>query len=1085
MPGPPTAVMFGNGQTSVTRDHASIGELPAIVCNDRDLKEDLISVNPLLDSGFVLTMESDHGILFNEKTQQTIHVKRQGPRWSIDLHDLAQAVSVQPDLESNPAITELVQANAVMNTIPASIRDKVISLHERMGHAHAEAMCTAISGDSPAWTHCDLTPAQIRRVMRKHKCLICHLAKRPRPSISPPSGDRRDWPPGYCISGDIIPVSPPAHDGSTMFFLFADVRTGYMVVYTGKAKDAFLEAFKSAVKHFGRWGHQVKAFRSDAETVLKDGRMGQYLEENGYVHELSTPEAHYQNFVERYVQTINKFTTALLHGQDILQSKHWDWALFHAVDCRNRVPNVKCSPSTPHEVITGDQINLDKTFQFTFGDLVAVHMPKEKRNWKFDLRWDVGVYIGQPPHSVEAALVYFPYRNAVLVRTDVAKLDITEEAYKKFYFKRYDISGSSISTATRIHHRIEECLVNFDKPPEEPVNDSVNLQPMTTTLMEPEEVPQQLLTDVRKKVAKRWGNLPAPRITRSRAQKIAANLCLIDDDEYLDTLVSTTVKAFLARAGGPKVYQALDSSMRDQWITAMYEEIVETMLNTTRTLVPEDIDESKPYHLIHTTMQLKIKMKTDTIVDKLKARLCACGNELTEVDHETYSPTVSNLTHAIMLQIAVHDRMILQLIDTKSAYLCQDYPQDSTPLYVILPKKVAEVLGLNPDQTYRVKRYIYGLPDAGRAYYDAYSSHLLENGFRRSVSDLCLFFKIIEPTRRVYVWIHVDDTLIAADRLEDIESFKEIMKKRFEITVNAEADHHLGVNITTLEDGSLQLTQTKLLNSIFTEFEEHLPKSNSRNRVPLNPNRQSSNSDPFDRKQYLHLLGMLNYLLRSRPDIATAVSFASTKASNPTHDDYLAALDIVKYLWQTRDLGLIIHPGEPHEPLNLKCYVDASFLSHDDSRGHTGYCIGIGDLGAFYSKSTKQQLVATSSTHAEVKSLYQLVVDLIFIINLCDEIERSINLPVVIFEDNNPTVQLSGSLSSRVKRSKHFLMLVNFIRQYVTLGLIEVQKVASEDNIADVLTKPLAWKDFSRKARRLLGLLLSEDPEAVEDTDDT
>ena len=54
--------------------------------------------------------------------------------------------------------------------------------------------------------------------------------------------------------------------------------------------------------------------------------------------------------------------------------------------------------------------------------------------------------------------------------------------------------------------------------------------------------------------------------------------------------------------------------------------------------VTEDIDESKSYHLIHTRMQLKIKMKTDTIVDMLKARLCACGHELTEVDHETYSP---------------------------------------------------------------------------------------------------------------------------------------------------------------------------------------------------------------------------------------------------------------------------------------------------------------------------------------------------------------------------------------------------------------------------------------------------------------
>ena len=142
---------------------------------------------------------------------------------------------------------------------------------------------------------------------------------------------------------------------------------------------------------------------------------------------------------------------------------------------------------------------------------------------------------------------------------------------------------------------------------------------------------------------------------------------------------------------------------------------------------------------------------------------------LAEVDNQTYSPTVSNLTHSFMLQLAVHDRMQIQLIDMKSAYLCQAYPQDVTPLYVILPRRVAEALNLNPDQTYRVLRYIYGLPDAGRAYYDAYSEHLLENGFSRTASDPCLFYKIHGSRRRVYVWIHVDDTLIAADQLEDIE----------------------------------------------------------------------------------------------------------------------------------------------------------------------------------------------------------------------------------------------------------------------------------------------------------------------------
>ena len=69
-----------------------------------------------------------------------------------------------------------------------------------------------------------------------------------------------------------------------------------------------------------------------------------------------------------------------------------------------------------------------------------------------------------------------------------------------------------------------------------------------------------------------------------------------------------------------------------------------------------------------------------------------------------------------MLQVAVHDRMQIQLVDTKAAYLCQVYLEDATPLYIKLPTRVAQALYLNPEQTYRVKKYIYDLLDAGRAY---------------------------------------------------------------------------------------------------------------------------------------------------------------------------------------------------------------------------------------------------------------------------------------------------------------------------------------------------------------------------------
>ena len=207
-------------------------------------------------------------------------------------------------------------------------------------------------------------------------------------------------------------------------------------------------------------------------------------------------------------------------------------------------------------------------------------------------------------------------------------------------------------------------------------------------MAEPEEIPPTLQTATRVRRTKTWERLPAPRITRYVMYHLSAMSCQVSENEIIKAY-SVAVKAYLARAGGPKVHEALRSRLRDQCIDEMHREIIDSMINSTRTLRPEVIDESKPYKLIHTTMQLKIKMITEAIVDKLKARLCVCGNELEEVDNDTYSPTVSALTHCLMLQLAVHDRMHIQMVDTKAAYLCQNYPQDATPLYVMLPKLVA------------------------------------------------------------------------------------------------------------------------------------------------------------------------------------------------------------------------------------------------------------------------------------------------------------------------------------------------------------------------------------------------------------
>ena len=234
--------------------------------------------------------------------------------------------------------------------------------------------------------------------------------------------------------------------------------------------------------------------------------------------------------------------------------------------------------------------------------------------------------------------------------------------------------------------------------------------------------------------------------------------------------------------------------------------------------------------------------------------------------------------------------------------------------------------------------------------------------------------------------------------------------------MNDKADKHLGVNILRRDEGSIKLTQPKLLKMILDEFGDDARRSRRRLSVPMKPVSKSTDESPFDRTTYLHLLGMLNYLLRSRPDISTALSFAATKAVSPTMSDYERLLDVVFYLSNTHDVGLIMHPGNPDEPLRLRCYVDASSLTHPDSRGHSGYCICLGELGSFFSKLVKQAITATSSTHAEIKALYQLTVDLIYI-NLCYELDRPVDLPAIIFEDNSPAVQLTESLSAKAKKS--------------------------------------------------------------------
>jgi hypothetical protein len=131
-------------------------------------------------------------------------------------------------------------------------------------------------------------------------------------------------------------------------------------------------------------------------------------------------------------------------------------------------------------------------------------------------------------------------------------------------------------------------------------------------------------------------------------------------------------------------------------------------------------------------------------------------------------------------------------------------------------------------------------------------------------------------------------------------------------------------------------------------------------------------------------------------------------------------------------------------------------------KGQTGYTIGLYKKGTLYNRSAKQALVSTSSTHAEMRAIFTLVKDLLFLFSISTDLHLPIQLPAIIMEDNSAVIAITTDDQAYLKKCKHFLMVINYIRE-------QVQKIAGEDNMAELHTKPLRDGAFERHAPKILG----------------
>ncbi|KAL8064717.1 hypothetical protein ABFX02_01G109450 [Erythranthe guttata] len=307
-----------------------------------------------------------------------------------------------------------------------------------------------------------------------------------------------------------------------------------------------------------------------------------------------------------------------------------------------------------------------------------------------------------------------------------------------------------------------------------------------------------------------------------------------------------------------------------------------------------------------------------------------------------------------------------------------------------------------------------------------------------------------------------------------LQQTKAWLSTRFSMKDLGEASYVLGIRIyRDRARKMLGLSQSLYIDTVMKRFsmEESkkgfLPMSHgvrlSKSMCPQTP----SEIEEMKRTPYASAIGSIMYgMLCTRPDIAYAVSVTSRYQSNPGPAHWKAVKDILKYLRRTKDIVLVYGGAE----LKLEGFTDSSFQSDvDDSKSNSGFIFTLNG-GAVCWKSSKQSTTADSTTEAEYIAASEAAKEGTWIRKFIQELGviPDASDPVPLYCDNTGAVAQAKEPRSHQK-SKHILRKYHVIREIIDRGEVKVERVTSEENVADPFTKPLP-RSVHEKHRESMGL---------------
>jgi hypothetical protein len=868
---------------------------------------------------------------------------------------------------------------------------------------------------------------------------------------------------GWDIFG---PCKSASFGGHQYCAVFVDHFTRYCWVYMLKDKSEMPEIVKQFVADTAliRKDYPLCCLRRDNAGENVSQALEAWLRDKGIRSEKSTPHEPWQNGkAENHIKVLCNIARTNMVASG-LAGRYWARAITYAADISNVQYRADLKMS-PFEALHKQKPNLSH-FQ-PFGVECWVYVRPEQRNdRKFDARGVQGIFVGRATfENKPASVIHIPSKGTTSRAFVVTNNVVFGHKYPLAMVHPTQSSGGvidSIPQSASAAELVPGNVLAIDKV----LNTHlvVRLQNSSVRTISHRQFYAYLIDAQDSQFTQQYLNL------------LDAHILFEDLSGLADFVIESDVcysADFKQKLVDPKNHaDAMARSDASAWKEAEIKE-VQGLINRGCFKIVDRPANCTP---LPTTMVYKYKYSKDNNVTVRKCRLCVRGDRQREgVDYfkyKTYSAVLNSRENRVLCALAASTGWSVHQTDITQAFTYGEL-DPGVEIYCYIPDGFPSV---SSNKVLKLERSVYGLKQAPAAFKDKLTSFFKSKNFK-AVNDAGTVWMLTQGSSVIITACYVDDVLHFTNDQKLYRIFRQSFEKQFDVKSSDTVDVYLGNEvIIDKSKRKVALSQSHYILSCLDRF--GLSNCNGVD-LPLRE-RLSSSSQPStpvadDCTVYRAMVGSLLYVAQwTRPDISYSVSELSRFVSNPGQVHLEQAKRVFRYLSKTSALHLEYSPsavpGSPVADNQLWGYVDSDWAGCPDTRRSTsGYVLMLNGAAVSW-RCKRQSVFALSSAEAEFIAASSMVQEVIFLRKFLDNLGFKQNSPTPIFADNETCIHWSEGSVGGSDRAKHIDLRKHFVHDARQQGILQLQKIDSEFNGADLLTKP--FKDtmlFERHRKHLMG----------------